>query len=120
MLAVFMGQRMVAPILYLTDATRKMNAGDLSQEVNIRTTDEIGELAVSFNMMTRTIKKRNEELQSSNIFMESMFDAIRDPMTVLDSDGTIMQVNKVAMDTYGDDIIGQKCFCVYKGQRLYL
>ncbi|MCP4264371.1 MAG: HAMP domain-containing protein [Candidatus Brocadiaceae bacterium] len=116
LLAVFMGQRMVAPILYLTDATRKMNAGDLSQEVNIRTTDEIGELAISFNMMTRTIKKRNEELQSSNIFMESMFDAIRDPMTVLDSDGTIMQVNKVAMDTYGEDIIGKKCFCVYKGR----
>ncbi len=115
-LAVFMGQRMVAPILYLTDATRKMNTGDLTHEVNIRTRDEIGELAVSFNMMTRTIKKRNEELQSSNIFMESMFDAIRDPMTVLDSDGTIMQVNKVAMDTYGEDIIGQKCFCVYKGR----
>jgi len=67
-------------------------------------------------MMTRTIKKRNEELQSSNIFMESMFDAIRDPMTVLDKDGTIMQVNKVAMDTYGENIVGEKCFCVYKGR----
>ncbi|MCP4412749.1 MAG: HAMP domain-containing protein, partial [Gammaproteobacteria bacterium] len=116
MLAIFMGQRMVAPILYLTDATRKMNTGDLTHDVDIHTKDEIGELAVSFNMMTRTIKKRNEELQSSNIFMESMFDAIRDPMTVLDSEGTIMQVNQVAMDTYGDDIIGQKCFCVYKGR----
>ena len=115
-LAVFMGQRMVAPILYLTDATRKMNTGDLTQEVNVRTRDEIGELAVSFNMMTRTIKKRNEELQSSNLFMESMFDAIRDPMTVLDSEGTIMQVNQVAMDTYGEGIIGQKCYCVYKGR----
>jgi HAMP domain-containing protein len=115
-LAVFMGQRMVAPILYLTDATRKMNTGDLTQEVNIHTKDEIGELAVSFNMMTRTIKKRNEELQASNLFMESMFDAIRDPMTVLDKDGTIMQVNKVAMDTYGENIVGEKCYCVYKGR----
>ncbi len=115
-LAVFMGKRMVAPILYLTDATRKMNTGDLTQEVDIHTSDEIGELADSFNMMTKTINKRNEELQSSNLFMESMFDAIRDPMTVLSSDGTIMQVNKVAMDTYGEDIIGQKCFCVYKGR----
>jgi signal transduction histidine kinase len=26
-----------------------------------------------------------------------------------------MQVNKVAMDTYGKDIIGKKCYCVYKG-----
>ncbi|GAX62021.1 signal transduction histidine kinase [Candidatus Scalindua japonica] len=116
LLAVFMGQRMVAPILYLTDATRKMNAGDLTQEVDIHTRDEIGELAVSFNMMTRTLKNRNEELQSSNIFMESMFDAIRDPMTVLDKDGTIKQVNKVAIDTYGEDIIGKKCFSVYKGR----
>ncbi len=116
LLAVFMGQRMVAPILYLTDATRKMNAGDLTQEVNIRSKDEIGELAVSFNMMTRTLKNRNEELQSSNIFMESMFDAIRDPMTVLDKDGTIKQVNKVAIDTYGENIVGEKCFCVYKGR----
>ncbi len=115
-LAVFMGQRMVAPILYLTDATRKMNAGDLTQEVDIHTKDEIGELAVSFNMMTRTIAKRNEELQASNLFMESMFDAIRDPMTVLDKDGTIKQVNKVAMDTYGENIVGEKCFCVYKGR----
>jgi PAS domain S-box-containing protein len=48
--------------------------------------------------------------------MESMFDAIRDPMTVLDSEGTIMQVNQVAMDTYGEGIIGQKCYCVYKGR----
>ena len=48
--------------------------------------------------------------------MESMFDAIRDPMTVLDKDGTIMQVNKVAMDTYGENIVGEKCYCVYKGR----
>lgn len=115
-LAFFMGQRMTAPILYLTDATRKMASGDLTQDVKIDTKDEIGELADSFNMMTKTIKKRNEELQSSSNFMESIFDAIRDPMTVLGKDGTIMQVNKVAMDTYGKDIIGKKCYCVYKGR----
>jgi signal transduction histidine kinase/HAMP domain-containing protein len=114
--AFIMGQRMTAPILYLTDATRKMASGDLTQNVSVNSKDEIGELANSFNMMTKTIKKRNEELQSSNIFMESMFDAIRDPMTVLDKEGNIIQVNKVAMDTYGDNIVGEKCYCVYKGR----
>jgi PAS domain S-box-containing protein len=114
--AFIMGQRMVAPIIYLTEATRKMASGDLTQDVNVNSKDEIGELANSFNMMTRTIKTRNEELESSNIFMESMFDAIRDPMTVLDNEGNILQVNKVAMDTYGKNIIGKKCFCVYKGR----
>lgn len=114
--AFIMGQRMTAPILYLTDATKKMAAGDLTQNVNISSKDEIGELANSFNMMARIIEKRNEELQSSNIFMESMFDAIRDPMTVLDKEGNIIQVNKVAMDTYGENIVGEKCYCVYKGR----
>ena len=114
--AFIMGQRMVAPILYLTEATRKMASGDLTQDVRIDAKDEIGELANSFNTMTRIIKKRNEELQSSNIFMESMFDAIRDPMTVLDKNGTIIQVNKVAMDIYGKDIVGKKCYSVYKGR----
>ncbi len=115
-LAFSMGQRMAAPIVYLTDVTRKMASGDLTQEVNINSKDEIGELANSFNMMTKTIKKRNEELQASSNFMESIFDAIRDPMTVLEKDGTIVQVNKVAMDTYGENIIGKKCYCVYKGR----
>ncbi|MGR3301552.1 MAG: cache domain-containing protein [Candidatus Scalindua sp.] len=114
--AFIMGQRMTAPILYLTDATRRMASGDLTQNVNINSKDEIGELANSFNMMARTIEKRNEELQSSNIFMESMFDAIMDPMTVLDKEGNILQVNKVAMDTYGENIVGEKCYCVYKGR----
>ncbi len=115
-LAFSMGQRMAAPIVYLTEVTRKMASGDLTQEVNINSKDEIGELANSFNMMTKTIKKRNEELQASSNFMESIFDAIRDPMTVLEKDGTIVQVNKVAMDTYGENIIGKKCYCVYKGR----
>ena len=114
--AFIMGQRMTAPILYLTDATRRMSSGDLTQNVNINSKDELGELANSFNMMARTIEKRNEELQSSNIFMESMFDAIMDPMTVLDKEGNILQVNKVAMDTYGENIVGEKCYCIYKGR----
>ena len=114
--AFIMGQRMTAPILYLTEATRRMSSGDLTQSVSVNSKDEIGELANSFNMMTRTIEKRNEELQSSNIFMESMFDAIMDPMTVLDKEGNILQVNKVAMDTYGENIVGKKCYSVYKGR----
>ncbi|MCP5004747.1 MAG: HAMP domain-containing protein [Planctomycetes bacterium] len=115
-LAVFLGQKMTAPILYLTEATRKMASGDLTQSVNIHSKDEIGELANSFNIMTSTITKRNEELQSTSKFMESIFNAIKDTMTVLDKDGNILQVNNVAMDIYGKDIVGKKCFCVYKGR----
>ncbi|HHT9161867.1 MAG TPA: ATP-binding protein [Candidatus Brocadiia bacterium] len=104
------------PILRLTDATKKMAAGDLSQRVQNRADDEIGALANSFNIMASTINKRNEELQAAKLYLESMFDAIKDAITVLDKDGTIIKVNQAAIDQYGPDLAGKKCYQAYKSR----
>lgn len=104
------------PILHLTDATKKMAAGDLSQRVQNEADDEIGALADSFNIMASTIKKRNEELQAAKLHLESMFDAIKDAITVLDRNGNILKVNQAAIDQYGPDLIGMKCYQAYKNR----
>ncbi len=104
------------PILHLTDATRKMAAGDLSQRVQNKADDEIGALANSFNIMASTINKRNEEVQAAKLYLESMFDAIKDAITVLDKDGTIIKVNQAAIDQYGPDLVGRKCYQAYKSR----
>jgi len=44
------------PVLALRDAAQKVGEGDLSQSVNSGSSDEIGELAVAFNMMVRKLK----------------------------------------------------------------
>ncbi len=104
------------PILQLTDATKKMAAGDLSQRVQSMANDEIGALANSFNIMASTIKKRNEELQSAKLYLESMFNAIKDTITVLDKDGTIIKVNQAAIDRDGVELVGKKCYQAYKSR----
>jgi GAF domain-containing protein/HAMP domain-containing protein len=55
-LGLFASQRLAAPILSLTEVTRKVAAGDLTMRANITTQDEIGALANSFNYMTRQLQ----------------------------------------------------------------
>jgi GAF domain-containing protein/HAMP domain-containing protein len=50
-LGLFASQRLAAPILALTEITRKVAEGDFSTRANISTQDEIGDLASSFNRM---------------------------------------------------------------------
>ncbi len=52
------------PVLALRDAAKKVGEGDLSQSVEKRSSDEIGELAVAFNKM---VKKLNVEAAMEKI-----------------------------------------------------
>ncbi|NWF94483.1 MAG: HAMP domain-containing protein [Syntrophaceae bacterium] len=51
------------PLRRLASAIEKVAKGDLSQTVNIRSRDEIGDLSRAFNQMTFQIKKSREELE---------------------------------------------------------
>lgn len=113
---IFLGPKIAAPILHLTEVTRQMSMGNLSQRAKIYSRDEIGQLADSFNTMAQTIETRNKQLESAKQYLESMFDAIRDPITVVDREGTILRVNQAAIDEYGKDIVGRNCVEVFMGK----
>jgi signal transduction histidine kinase len=51
LLTVALSRRILGPVTALTAAARKMEKGDLSQRVTVRSQDEIGELAQAFNAM---------------------------------------------------------------------
>lgn len=51
------------PIGHLVAATRRLAAGDLHTQVDIRRSDMIGTLARSFNAMVRTIRQQQDELE---------------------------------------------------------
>jgi GAF domain-containing protein/HAMP domain-containing protein len=55
-LGLVASQRLAAPILFLTDMTRKVSEGDLSIRAHITTQDEIGALANSFNRMASQLQ----------------------------------------------------------------
>jgi signal transduction histidine kinase len=52
------------PIGHLVAATRRLAAGDLYTQVDIRRNDMIGTLARSFNAMVHTIRRQQDELEA--------------------------------------------------------
>jgi len=59
-LGIFLARRLTRPVRELTTATRAMAKGDLEQRVPVRSQDELGELAASFNRMSADLARANE------------------------------------------------------------
>ncbi len=61
------------PVLALRDAAQKVGEGDLSQSVDNKSRDEIGELAVAFNKMVRelNIEAALEKIRNRTIAMQN-------------------------------------------------
>lgn len=56
-LGILLSRSITRPIRELTQATHKMADGDLSQQVPVRSRDEIGDLAQSFNKMSSDLAR---------------------------------------------------------------
>ena len=66
-LAFLLARTMIKPIKELTGAARKLAAGDLSQRVNIRGSDEIAILSVSFNHMAESLQLSEQRRRAMTI-----------------------------------------------------
>ena len=60
MLTFFSSRRMTVPIKALADAARHLGKGNLSQRVVIKSRDEFGELANTFNSMAAELERTDE------------------------------------------------------------
>jgi signal transduction histidine kinase len=58
------------PITELVEATDQISRGDFSTVVGIKRSDEIGQLAETFNRMTESLKQSREEIEQYNRTLE--------------------------------------------------
>jgi signal transduction histidine kinase len=58
--AALLARQLVAPLRQLTAAAEAMAAGDLSQQVQVRSQDEVGELGQAFNQMAGDLQAAEE------------------------------------------------------------
>jgi two-component system NtrC family sensor kinase len=68
----FLGVYLTRQLKVLANTARQVAAGDLSQQVAINATDEIGEVAHSFNKMIASLEEANER---SRLYSEKLSDA---------------------------------------------
>ena len=57
LLGIFLSRTLTRPIRELTRATHAVSEGDLSQQVPVRSNDELGELAQAFNKMSSELSR---------------------------------------------------------------
>ncbi len=77
---VMLARTLTRPLRALTEATEKMAGGELSQQVAVNSKDEIGELAESFNRMSREVARAN---QLRKQMTADIAHDLRTPLTVI-------------------------------------
>ena len=63
-LTLFLSRRILAPVESLSRAARALSRGDFSRRVDVRSKDEVGELARTFNTMAEELR-RTEDIRRS-------------------------------------------------------
>lgn len=58
LVSIYVGRRISVPIIGINEATKRIAAGDFSQRVPVTSTDELGQLAQSFNTMANSLEEK--------------------------------------------------------------
>ncbi len=79
-LGIFLARSLTKPVSELTAAIHAMAKGDLQQQVQVRSKDEIGQLSAAFNIMSQDLAEANQ--QRKQMTADIAHD-LRTPVTVI-------------------------------------
>ncbi len=122
-IAYMLANSIVRPVLLLTDATRRMIHGQLSPEVHVRSNDEVGVLADSFNTMVRELNERRQRLLQTlqalrrsrkeiireRNFKDTVFENIETGLLTFDAESHVTSANGAACRILGIHRPGNDC-----------
>ncbi|MEX5217204.1 MAG: ATP-binding protein [Nitrospira sp.] len=101
--------RIVTPVRRLQEAARSIGKGELREPIQIKTGDELEELAVEFNRMnaqleaafaglTSQVQLKTEEVQFLQKATDQVLDAVPTPIIMIDQHEHIQYVNKASKE----------------------
>jgi two-component system, NtrC family, sensor histidine kinase KinB len=101
----FVSRSIRRPIQAVTDAARALARGELDQVVPADARDELGELALAFNQMARTIREYRQagtaRLIRAQRTAQATIDSFPEPVVVVDTLGRVEQANPTARRLLG-------------------
>lgn len=94
----FLARSITGPIKDVTKKAMAMSEGDFDQVVDVKSNDEIGQLAMMFNFLTKELKKNISILHQEKSKMETTFNYMADGVITFDMEGKIIHANPVAKE----------------------
>jgi HAMP domain-containing protein/HPt (histidine-containing phosphotransfer) domain-containing protein len=88
-LIVISRTQIVSPLRRLSDAARRVGGGDLATRVDVRSNDELGQLATAFNRMSEEIGDRERRLAAATQNLRDLFDHMGQAIVAFDREGNV-------------------------------
>ena len=101
------------PIREITLSTEHIGKGDLTHRVRIKSKDELGQLAHSFNKMTDDLQKTTV----SKDYVDNIIGSMIDSLIVVDRDTKIRTVNKATCELLGcqeEELMGNSIETIFE------
>jgi two-component system, NtrC family, nitrogen regulation sensor histidine kinase NtrY len=131
-IALFLSKLVTRPLAALAEGTQEISKGRLDYRVDVRATDEIGDLVRSFNRMAaelesgrRQIEASSHELENANAaieqrrrHMETILESIPTGVLSLDADLNVTHVNAALLRMFFPDHDGTAAHSSLIGRRL--
>jgi signal transduction histidine kinase/HAMP domain-containing protein len=124
LVGVLLARRVVRPVRELTLAAARIRRGDLTTRAGVRTVDEVGVLARTFDAMTATIeattadlRRGAEEQRALAGRLETVLDSIGDAIVIVDGAGRVSGANPAAAALLGapvEDLVGSDVTAVVR------
>ncbi|HEX2946091.1 MAG TPA: ATP-binding protein [Clostridia bacterium] len=109
------------PLSELTSAAREISGGNYSKRVAVRSRDEIGQLASTFNDMAAKLEGTVTDLTDKNMEFDAILNSITYSFIAVDQKLRIVLINSIAVklfDIRQENIIGKRFLEVIRNHQL--
>ncbi|MBI5974992.1 cell wall metabolism sensor histidine kinase WalK [Staphylococcus canis] len=112
-LGFFIARTITKPITDMRNQTVEMSKGNYTQRVKIYGNDEIGELALAFNNLSKRVQEAQANTESEKRRLDSVITHMSDGVIATDRRGRIRIINDMALKMLGkakEDVKGHHLF----------
>lgn len=100
-LGFFIASSITVPIRNLTKKAEEMSLGDFDQYVEVKSNDEIGQLAQMFNQLTFKLKQTIDEMDLERSKLDTIFSYMAEGVIAIDKNRTIIHANPIGKKITG-------------------
>ncbi|MDO5331214.1 MAG: ATP-binding protein [Bacillota bacterium] len=97
-LGFILARSITVPIQDVTKNVQRMSQGDFSEDVSVKSDDEIGQLAEMFNILRAKLDSTLEEISQEKNKLGTILEFMADGLIAIDLKGNILHINPAARE----------------------